>query len=83
MRAEVGDVVFLSPAKGWYAPPSDAGWQLLLADMTALPALGRIVEQLPAGTRAIAVTELTDLWTFQRDLRSADPTWKLVATRSQ
>ena len=31
---------------------------------------------------ADAVTELTDLWTFQRDLRSADPTWKLVGTRS-
>ncbi|MCO6419667.1 Tim44/TimA family putative adaptor protein [Siccirubricoccus sp. KC 17139] len=29
-----------------------------------------------------AITELTDLWTFQRDLTSADPTWKLVATRS-
>jgi predicted lipid-binding transport protein (Tim44 family) len=29
-----------------------------------------------------AVTELTDLWTFQRDLTSADPTWKLVATTS-
>ncbi len=29
-----------------------------------------------------AVTELTDLWTFQRDLRSTDPTWRLVATRS-
>jgi predicted lipid-binding transport protein (Tim44 family) len=29
-----------------------------------------------------AVTELTDLWTFQRDLQSADPTWRLVATRS-
>jgi predicted lipid-binding transport protein (Tim44 family) len=28
------------------------------------------------------VTELTDLWTFQRDLRSPDPTWRLVATRS-
>ncbi len=28
------------------------------------------------------VTELADLWTFQRDLRSADPTWRLVATRS-
>ena len=28
------------------------------------------------------VTELTDLWTFQRELRSADPTWKLVGTRS-
>jgi predicted lipid-binding transport protein (Tim44 family) len=29
-----------------------------------------------------AVTELRDLWTFQRDLRSPDPTWRLVATRS-
>ena len=28
------------------------------------------------------VTELSDLWTFQRDLRSPDPTWRLVATRS-
>ncbi|WP_159996146.1 Tim44/TimA family putative adaptor protein [Roseomonas sp. 18066] len=33
-----------------------------------------------AGTEA--VTEITDLWTFQRDLRSTDPTWKLVATQS-
>jgi predicted lipid-binding transport protein (Tim44 family) len=31
---------------------------------------------------AEAVTELTDIWTFQRDLRSQDPTWRLVATRS-
>jgi len=30
-----------------------------------------------------AVTELTDLWTFQRDLTSPDPTWKLVGTGSQ
>jgi predicted lipid-binding transport protein (Tim44 family) len=29
-----------------------------------------------------AVTELTDIWTFQRDLRSGDPAWKLVATQS-
>jgi len=29
-----------------------------------------------------AVTELTDIWTFQRDLRNSDPTWKLVSTRS-
>ena len=31
---------------------------------------------------ADAVAELTDLWTFQRDLRGSDPTWKLVDTRS-
>jgi len=29
-----------------------------------------------------AVTELTDVWTFQRELGAADPTWRLVATRS-
>ena len=34
-------------------------------------------------TGSDAVTELTDLWTFQRDLSSADPTWKLVGTASQ
>ncbi len=33
-------------------------------------------------TGSDAVTELTDVWTFQRDLGQADPTWKLVATRS-
>jgi predicted lipid-binding transport protein (Tim44 family) len=31
---------------------------------------------------AEAVTELADIWTFQRDLQSQDPTWKLVATQS-
>jgi predicted lipid-binding transport protein (Tim44 family) len=29
-----------------------------------------------------AVTELTDIWTFRRDLQQQDPTWKLVATRT-
>ena len=31
---------------------------------------------------AEAVTELTDVWTFQRDLSNPDPTWRLIATRS-
>jgi predicted lipid-binding transport protein (Tim44 family) len=31
---------------------------------------------------AEAVTELADIWTFQRDLRSQDPSWKLVSTQS-
>jgi predicted lipid-binding transport protein (Tim44 family) len=29
-----------------------------------------------------AVTEITDLWTFERDLATTDPTWRLVAARS-
>ena len=31
---------------------------------------------------ADAVTELTDLWTFERDLGQPDPAWRLVAARS-
>lgn len=33
-----------------------------------------------AGTDA--VTEITDIWTFERDLAVADPTWRMVAARS-
>ena len=41
--------------------------------------LGR--DGLPAaGTDA--VTEITDLWTFERNLAASDPTWRLVAARS-
>ncbi len=29
-----------------------------------------------------AVTEITDLWTFERDLATRDPTWRLVSARS-
>ena len=31
---------------------------------------------------ADAMTEITDLWTFERELGAADPTWRLVAARS-
>jgi predicted lipid-binding transport protein (Tim44 family) len=31
---------------------------------------------------ADAVTEITDIWTFERAMSSRDPTWRLVAARS-
>jgi predicted lipid-binding transport protein (Tim44 family) len=31
---------------------------------------------------ADAVTEITDVWTFERDLSATDPAWRLVAARS-
>jgi len=36
--------------------------------------------QVMAGTDA--VTEITDLWTFERDLAQSNPAWHLVAARS-
>jgi len=32
------------------------------------------------GTESVA--EIVDLWTFERDLKSKDPTWRLAAARS-
>ncbi len=32
---------------------------------------------------AEAVSEVNDLWTFARDVRSRDPNWKLIATESE
>lgn len=32
---------------------------------------------------ADAVSEVNDLWTFARDIRSRDPNWKLVATEAE
>ena len=29
------------------------------------------------------ITEITDIWKFQRDTKSRDPNWRLVETRSQ
>lgn len=56
--ARPGDQVYLSDARGWYAPPERCPWQLLVADMTGLPALGRIVEELDAGVRAHVIVEV-------------------------
>ncbi len=40
----VGDEVGISPAKGSFAVPEDAGWVVLAGDLTALPAVARILE---------------------------------------
>ena len=63
-RAEPGHVIGVfgggtrdEPAS-YYAAPVDAEFQLLVADATGLPGLGRILEQLPAGRLAHAIVEV-------------------------
>ncbi|MEV0946161.1 siderophore-interacting protein [Rhodococcus sp. NPDC049939] len=58
VQARPGDKLGFSSASGWYAPPSDANWQLLLADMTALPALSRILEEMPSSTPVHVIAEV-------------------------
>ncbi|MEV1290767.1 siderophore-interacting protein [Pseudonocardia sp. NPDC049635] len=57
-RARPGAPVGLSAASGWYAPPEGTTWQLLVSDMTGLPALGRILDGLGDGARVHVVTEV-------------------------
>ena len=38
---------------------------------------GRVIDGDPS-----TVSTVTDIWTFSRNLRSRDPNWTLVATRS-
>jgi len=60
LGARPGDVVYVTEATGWYAPPAGSPWQLLVADMTGLPALGRIVEELAPGARAHVIAEVLE-----------------------
>ncbi|MFF5856542.1 siderophore-interacting protein [Streptomyces sp. NPDC012751] len=58
-RARPGETVrFLGPG-GAYAPDPAADWHLLAGDESALPAIARTLETLPAGARAHAFVEVS------------------------
>jgi NADPH-dependent ferric siderophore reductase len=56
----VGSRVGVLEPRGLYAAPDDVEWQLLVADITGVPALARILRGLQPGQRAEAVVVLTD-----------------------
>ncbi|BDX34937.1 siderophore-interacting protein [Mycobacterium antarcticum] len=59
-RARVGDRVRLDHARSWYRPAPSTRWQLLVADLSGLPALARILDELPAGAEASVILEVAD-----------------------
>ncbi|MEW5810325.1 MAG: siderophore-interacting protein [Actinomycetota bacterium] len=56
--AAVGHRVVLDHARAWYRPPSGIRWQLLVTDLSGLPAAARIIEELPEGIAATVVAEV-------------------------
>lgn len=50
----LGDEVVITEPKGSYQLPADAGWLLLVGDLTALPAMARICETSALPTRVWA-----------------------------
>ncbi|MBV9236452.1 MAG: siderophore-interacting protein [Xanthobacteraceae bacterium] len=69
-QARVGDALTIGGPRGSFIIPTNYDWHLLIGDETALPAIGRRLRELPAGTRAIVLAEVDgpeDELTFQTD----------------
>lgn len=54
-RAVIGDILVLGGPRGSTVWPTDYALHLLIGDETALPAIGRRLEELPVGTRALVL----------------------------
>jgi NADPH-dependent ferric siderophore reductase len=50
----VGETVTITEPKGSFLPPPDAGWLMLVGDLTALPAMARIASETTLPTRVWA-----------------------------
>ncbi|MER6225543.1 siderophore-interacting protein [Streptomyces sp. 900105755] len=57
-RVQPGETVHFMGPGGAYAPDAEADWHLLAGDESALPAIARALESLPAGAKAFAFVEV-------------------------
>jgi NADPH-dependent ferric siderophore reductase len=65
-NAKVGSKLVIGGPRGSLVIPAAFDWYLLAGDETALPALGRRIEELPAGSKVVAVIEVADATEEQR-----------------
>lgn len=68
-QARPGMAAAVAGPRGSMIIPTDFDWHLLLGDASALPAIHRRLEELPASTRAIVAVQLDDV-ADQRALQS-------------
>lgn len=59
-QARVGQWLGVGGPRGSFVIPDGFDWHCLIGDETALPAVARRLETLPAGTRAVVVLEVED-----------------------
>lgn len=69
-QAQVGQRAVIGGPRGSMIIPADYDWHLLVGDDSALPAISRRLEELPAGTRAIVIAQAAEP-AGQRELASA------------
>ncbi|XBB69660.1 siderophore-interacting protein [Nocardioides sp. WV_118_6] len=74
----VGQQVVLTEAKGSFLPPDDAGWLLLVGDLTALPAMTRIARENAAARPVRILAEVPDdsrIDGYFADAEGVEVTW--------
>jgi NADPH-dependent ferric siderophore reductase len=59
-QAKVGQMLGIGGPRGSLVIPTGFDWHLLIGDDTALPAIGRRLEELPAGKRVAVIVEVAD-----------------------
>lgn len=74
-KAQPGDSVGVGGPRGSFVVPMAFGCHVLIGDESAMPAIARRLEELPAGTKAIAIVETRDpadrrQWVTQAELQT-------------
>ncbi|BBC97022.1 siderophore-interacting protein [Streptomyces griseofuscus] len=75
LRARPGESLRFTGPGGAYAPDPDADWHLLVGDESALPAIARALETLPADARAHAFVEVAGPEEEQKIDSAAEIVW--------
>lgn len=70
--AAVGQDLVVAGPRGSTVIPMAFDWYLLIGDETALPAIGRRIEELPSGAKAVAILEVADAHEHQEFETKAD-----------
>lgn len=81
-QAEPGQRVRVGGPRGSFIVPVDYDWHVLVGDESALPAIARRLEELPADARVTVIAQVADP-ADRRELRTAaalDLTWVADAT---
>lgn len=96
IQAAPGDGIDIGGPRGSLVVPDSFDWWLLVGDETALPAIGRRIEELPPGTPVISVVAVTGkeeeqrfatrarhtpVWVHRPAYRADDPEPVLAALR--
>lgn len=74
--ARVGDMLEIGGPRGSSVIPDDFDWYLLIGDETALPAMGRRIEELRSGVPVISIAVVAS--SGERQMFRTDAAWQAI-----